>query len=1167
VVVGPNGCGKSNLVDAIRWTLGEQSAKHLRGSSMEDVIFNGSSVRQPVSLAQVTLVFSNPEHDTISKYAEFSEISVTRRLYRSGESQYIINKTPCRLTDIRELFMDTGIGGKGYSIIEQGKIDQIVTSRAEERRSFIDEAAGIVKFKAKRREAERKFATSKQNLLRVEDIIAELARQEETLREQVAQAENYLNKKGRLERLQQCTAATHWFFLNEDGNNIDASLEKNRFSGETLIASIETLEVKEAALHLELSSREARQEDLRRVIQEQKEGIIKLEGKLETDQAAIQNLDEWQKKGTEESELIVRQIETISLQIASHQKDGDRFEKETAELNLKLDHLLEVEKVKVRELADRQSNLESRQSLELDMAKQLNDDQNQLTQSRERLEELKQSEKVTKSQLDKAIIDGVDLDSQFESEQESLALKREAKSLCQGRIETSQDAIDEQEAQVKASQEEIQEIIQSHNQAENRYDTLQELIQSHEAYDSATRDFLDHLDRDPELAEAIGFEGTLAELVAQPDETKPQAIAFLNRYFNLLVFSSVDRLQEIVELVNQLELEQLQMFFMDLVEAPVLTENGDNQRWIQRRSDRSEPVPLADSFQSVDIPLSKLNRKTLQESGGLIDPNADIMTRAHIFLLGKPGKSNQAEQFFKRQAELVELKESRQKMQVELEKAEDRLSGEQAVLKEHQLNLARYQKEIIDLDLDILGAEKGLDARALEKKRISDNRAFLQTQLGQFQQTGAALGTKVAALSEAVRSNSEKQQAMEEDILQLRSVIDEASHDKQGYSDELQSLRIKLAGLDEKIRNNQAMLERLEDDRQQRKDQQQEIKRRALETNDRKKTILSEMKESNAALPRQLKLLDEVDKQIKKVADQIETDRIQLADLQAAALKDQKKKNILTEKNHKLDVRLAQLKQEWKNIEDNLYAESRISPAELIETFDVRKFDIDAEAETIAELKQDIGGMDDVNLAAKKEYDTLKERLDFLTSQSADLEQSIIALENSISKINQESKRRFKEAFTLINQHFNRLFPQLFGGGEAYLELTDETDLLESGVEIIAQPPGKRLQNMTLLSGGEKALTAIALVFAVFQIKPSPFCLLDEVDAPLDEANNERFNHHVKLLTENSQFIVITHNKKTMEIGDALFGVTMEEPGISKIVSVDFNRFETELKPAIAQSF
>ena len=1164
VVVGPNGCGKSNIVDAIRWTLGEQSAKHLRGASMEDVIFNGSAVRQPVSMAQVTLVFSNPEHDTIPKYSEFSEISVTRRLYRSGESQYIINKTACRLTDIRELFMDTGIGRKGYSIIEQGKIDQIVTSRAEDRRAFIDEAAGIVKFKAKRKEAERKFAASKQNLLRVEDIIAELNRQEETLREQVAQAETYIHTKARLERLRQCTAATRWFYLNEDINKIQASLQKNRLSNEELATSIATLDVQNAARQLELSTKEAEQEDLRRTIQNFKEEIIKLESKLETDRVAIENLDEWQKKGLEEDELINKQIKTIEYQIASHKRDGKAFGKKVAEITVQLDRLLEFEKVKKQELDEKRSNLEKNQSEELKMVKQMNDDQNQLNQSRERLEEISQAETLAKSQLDQAQAESLNLDGHLKRAIKSLNKQRAAKTLCGERIEFIQETIEDLKQQVQSYRDKIQALTQSHNQAENRYHSLQELIHSHEVYDSATKVFLDYLDNHPQQVEKIGFEGTLAELVAPPEGMVPQTTAFLNRYFNLLVFSSVKRLQDIVEIVDKLEVEQLQLFFIDLIEPAKVGENGKNQRWIQSNSDRSGVVPLADSFRLVDLPLFKLSQKTLLGSDGLIDPDAAIMTRAKIFLLGKPGQANQAQLFFKRQEELTTLEKDQLQYQRDLQSTGLRLNQEALVLNEHEQNLARYNKEMIELDLEILSAEKEMDAKTLEKSRLLSNQEQLVEQREQLRKSRTSLESKIAELSLMETKNQEKHGVIQAEIQQLKSVIDTVILDKQEYTEELQGLKINLASLEEKKKNNLLMQERLEDDLQQRKDQQAEINLRFLETKDKKELIRSSVAESNAALPNQLKLLGDVEKQLMKVTDKIETDRNRFAEIQASIAKEQKKKSALIEKDHKLDIRLAQLTQEAKNIADNLYAEDQITPEELIDTFDVKQFDIDAEAEAMVLLKKAIEGMDDVNLAAKKEYDILKERLDFLTTQSADLEQSINALEDSISKINQESRRRFKEAFNLINQHFNKLFPQLFGGGEAYLELTDDADLLESGVEIIARPPGKKLQNMTLLSGGEKALTAIALVFSVFQMKPSPFCLLDEVDAPLDDANNERFNRHVKLLTENSQFVIITHNKKTMEIGDALFGVTMEEPGISKIVTVDFNSFNMVVEPKIA---
>lgn len=1169
VVVGPNGCGKSNIVDAVRWALGEQSAKHLRGGSMEDVIFSGSSVRQPVSMAQVTLIFSNPGHDTIPKYAEFSEISISRRLYRSGESQYLINKTPCRLTDIRELFMDTGVSGKGYSIIEQGKIDQIVVSRPEERRAFIDEAAGIVKFKAKRREAERKFAASKQNLLRVEDIIAELSRQEETLRLQVAQAEAYLNRKGRLERLQQCTAATRWYQQVKESEDVAALLEKNRFSSEKTGVEIDTLEVQQATLQLELSGKETQQEERRRSLQEMKERIIKLEGKLESDRAAIENLDEWQKKDAEESRLISRQIETLDCQIESHRRDAERFVKQVGELELRLNRLQEYEKVKEQELTDQQSTLENSRSEEMTVLKLLNEDQNRLENSREKLAELKQSEAKTVSQIAEIEADIKKLQDRLDAEQAELEQTFAKKTACQDQIESIQATLDSQEQVVKESRGALEKTVRSLQQADERYRALQDSIASHESFDAATRRFLDYLQQHPQQAEALGFEGTLAELVSPPKEDQPQAIAFLNRYFNLLVFSSVERLQAIVEMVDQLSLEQLQMFFLDLVEEGV--DNGGNAatRWIQRHSGSVKPVPLADSFQTVDVPLFDLDRETLKNAGGLIDPAAAIMTRAHIFLLGKPGQTNQAELFFKRQRELAELEQTRQQLKASRITAEERLDKDTALFEEHRRHLDRCRKELIELDLDILGKTKERDARQNELDRQAGNAQLLKRQQEQLTSSIEALAKQIEALAEAISDRQQHKEAVRGEIQQLQTVIDGAALDRKGYAEELQSLRIQLAGLEEKQKNNQLMLERLETDQQQRKDQLAAIRQRSQETDARKKNILQTIEITDKDLPQQLQRLAEVENELKKASDDLENDRQRLAEIQSMVQKEQKKRNTITERIHKLDIRLAQLKQEAKNIEDNLFAESGVTPDELIETFDATAFDIEAQAEVIKQLKEDISGMDDVNLAAKKEYDTLKERLDFLTSQSADLEQSITALENSISKINQESKRRFKEAFRLINQQFNQLFPKLFGGGEAYLELTDEADLLESGVEIIAQPPGKKLQNMTLLSGGEKALTAIALVFSVFQIKPSPFCLLDEVDAPLDEANNERFNRHVKLLTENSQFIIITHNKKTMEIGDALFGVTMEEPGISKIVSVDYHQFEmdSESETALAEGF
>ena len=387
----------------------------------------------------------------------------------------------------------------------------------------------------------------------------------------------------------------------------------------------------------------------------------------------------------------------------------------------------------------------------------------------------------------------------------------------------------------------------------------------------------------------------------------------------------------------------------------------------------------------------------------------------------------------------------------------------------------------------------------------------------------------------------------------------QASENYQETTDELQHAKIVMAGLKEKVQNATTTQKKLNEDIIRYQNNLEDIKNREQEIHKKKTQYQMSIENTQSLLPKALDQLSVLEASFKVVNNKLEEVKADHLTHQKQIQQQLGKIEALKDENHKFEVKLAQLAQEAANKEENLFTEYSITPEEILKTFDPKDFSQDKAKREINKLSEVVASMVDINLAAKKEYDTLRDRLDFLQSQSDDLKQSIEALENSISKINLESKRRFLETFNKVNKQFSILFPQLFGGGEAHLELTDDESLLETGIEIIAQPPGKKLQNMTLLSGGEKALAAISLIFAIFLIKPSPFCLLDEVDAPLDDANNGRFNQHVKSMTQNSQFIIITHNKKTMEIGDSLFGVTMEEPGISKIVSVDFDNIESEM--------
>jgi chromosome segregation protein len=1157
IVVGPNGCGKSNIVDAVRWALGEQSAKHLRGTSMEDVIFNGSTSRSPVNLAQVTLVFSNPGGDTLIKYAEFTEIAITRRLYRSGESQYLINKTPCRLTDIRELFMDTGIGGKGYSIIEQGKIDQIVTSRAEDRRSIIDEAAGIVRFKAKRKEAERKLELTKQNLVRIEDIIAELQRQEASLRIQVERAEQYLHQKARLERLQQCTAATRWFELQQQTETVNRTTEANAAAIQDLKTALALLEVRESTLKLEMAGWETERDELQLSRQECKEGIIKLEGKLETETAALDHLEEWRKMEDTEAEQLDCQIEQLENQMADQEKAAGALALEISQGDEYLAVLSEKERLKRQALTDQRTAVAEQQEAEAEIRSRLSTASQQLEQYREKIAEA--GDKL--GLLIRRLTDLQTAENEFErriaSRREHLSIVDQKRAEVREKIQTLEEQYDRLVKERENATVRLQAVEKRHQLADNRYQTLQEVKQRHEGYDYATKTLLDHIQAQPALPRTLGFVGTLAELVSPPESARLQSLAFLNRYFNLLIFENVERLEAIAKLVEALGVEQLQLYFMDLA-SDGLDNRPSDIKWITGRSDRPSDVPLAGEFHAVDRPLYRFSKEELLASGGLVDPEAMIMTRSKIFLVGKPGSSNQAESFFDRQQELEQLEHERPVILAEIDAAETEMADNEERMQELDNTLKRYRREGVDIDLERVRLEKEIDAEEKEQRQLVTTIRDVKNEQAQVEASLALVKEKLEETTQAVKGYRNRQQELLLSLSQLRSTIETTASNRQEESDELQQLKIKLAGLEEKYRHYNDLKARMQKDLSASIAKRREIRTRADETRGKQAWYSASIKKAKAGLPGMLTQLHQLEEQIKHLSNRIETGRSELTDAGSQMQKETRKISLLTEKNHKLDIQRAQLVQEARNIADNMFAEHRVTPEEMLETFAVNEFDNDKEAETIVELKRAISLMDDVNLAAKKEYDVLKERLDFLTTQSADLVQGMEALENAIQRINQESRRRFRETFKAVNEQFRRLFPLLFGGGDAYLELTDESDLLETGVDIIAKPPGKKRQNMTLLSGGEKALTALALVFAVFEIKPSPFCLLDEVDAPLDDANNVRFGRHVKLLTAHSQFIIITHNKKTMEIGDALFGVTMEEPGISKIVSVDFTRIPAE---------
>jgi len=1149
IVVGPNGCGKSNIVDAIRWALGEQSAKHLRGTSMEDVIFAGSSSRGPVGLAQVTLVFSNPFHDTISKYSEYTEIAVCRKLFRSGESAYLINKTNCRLSDVRELFMDTGIGGKGYSIIEQGKIDRIVTSNPGERRNLIDEAAGIVKFKAKKADALKRFAISRTNLERVEDVLRELRIQEERLVVQVEQADAYTSAKGRIERLSQLSAAHQWEKLK---TLADQQLDEKNAAlqlSEDLSVKLVSLATQKEGVGLELSQQQSKKEETATQVNLYRERLIKLESRIEKDIETIRYLGDWQTKGTQELEQIEGQIEALMGQEEALLDANQSVESEQEERQHELAVTIEEIKVMSERLGDQESDNRIHQETHLQAKVSLTKKAGEVARHEDRLKEAKKRGQEAKEALVLATERLITSEENQTEVAEVLEGKKGQQELVVKDLEFNREKLTERQSALEVQNRKIDDQEKEYTQAESRLTSLKQLQQNHEDFTPTIKRLLDHFAAFPEERAELGFIGPLADVIEVGTKLESWTENLLGRHFNLLLFESHYHLTQIKGLMERLEIEHLQIYFLDLC-APLKS----NLDFLIPWKSKPEGLFLSGHYHALEKRSHQISPPDLGKDRNLLLNDQSLLTREGVFHLGLPSEAKILEGYLSRQKEFHQLAGQLGQMK---QKIED-LVYDQGWIKEEVKELdwtvtdlvqqnQQLEIEVRETTKELEGWNKDCDRLAADLERLQgacDQQSGVDTQLEE-QRAQAVSGIKEA----------------EQELLDLEAKKTEGAALAQELrllweqqKGQRQQIEVACASLKEKASHQKELARRIQDDLRSLQTRHHETKTQSQDHTKRRAELENNIITLQDQQPQLVTSIREMEKEVQELTEHLESQGHQVRKIETEEKELRALVNSHKEKAHHFDLKLAQLGQEGISIEQKLFEEWGVRPAEVLQLSQNENFDPSGVTKEISKLKSILQGLGDVNLGAKKEYDELKVRLDFLDKESTDLSESISALEDSIQKIDMESKRRFSQTFERINKEFNELFPKLFGGGSAYLRLSEPDNILDSGVEIIAQPPGKKLQNMTLLSGGEKAMTALALIFSIFQFKPSPFCLLDEVDAPLDDGNNRRFNTHVKALTQNSQFIIITHNKKTMEIGDAMFGVTMEEPGASKIVSVDFTR-------------
>ncbi|MDR1204596.1 MAG: chromosome segregation protein SMC [Peptococcaceae bacterium] len=1151
LVVGPNGSGKSNIADAIRWVLGEQSVKSLRGGKMEDVIFAGSEKRRSLGMAEVSLTIDNTAGDFPMSY---SEVTVTRRLYRSGESDYLINRTPCRLKDIHELFMDTGVGREGFSMIGQGKVDEILQARPEERRGIIEDAAGIVKYRYRKREALRKLEETDAHLLRLEDLLLELEGQEGPLKNQAEEAGRYKALKEELDMLEVGLIVDE----AEDSRKKleDAQAQFQKISDELLSEKSGFLVVQgqEESLRLELSQNA---EALNQTQEEIYQKNLRLEA-METEY----------RYGLERGESIQQQIQDLeadNIRLDAEWKDmtGDwnARQEEGAVLAERLGQTREsLEQMEKEQAREQEADFKLRSDLE-----QMKEDHFGLIQEDSTLgnEEQAANRELQSMEKQAQVIET----HARQLEESRLALQKEKENLdadiqmletTRKTLENGLSFLEQKQETARAELEKIQQanrlLSDERSQALSRFKILDEMEREGQGYAQGVREILRH--KTP--SRFAGIVGTVAQAIRIPKEYELAVEVALGGGAQNLIAESERAAQEAIRWLKAQNKGRVTFLPMDTVKAPVLQKDGlpRGKGIIGRMSDL---VDFEDRFLGVfefllgriwlteDLALAvararethfrwrmvSLDGQVVNAGGSLTGGSMKVNATG---ILGRRRQLEELDRVIRSQSDaLLEGEAREERAQGQVDEVADMLSQARDEIQEVKLRQVRIQ---------------GLNQQKTEtlNRLIRDQEGLALQRDETSGVQGEVLG-RMAVLRENRALLADQIRRMDAEIQQVKSLVQANEAQRPIKQERLMELRVAAATIEEKLnafdRENADLRRRMEQIRNKKLGQEEN----AALLRKRKSGILENAQSMAKEKTELAQALAEMED--RKAA--LQTRKAALQDQAVALDEDQKKKYRRIQQRedqvHQLELQKSRYSVSLEEVSKRI-AVFGVSLEEAVEKAAPIR-DRRAARERIDWLRQETEGMDQVNLGAMEEYQRLLERLDFMRAQISDLTEAKKELRNVIREMDELVARRFKETFEQVNESFSRMFVTLFEGGRGRLSLTQPDNLLETGVEIMAQPPGKKHELLTLLSGGEKALTAIALLLAMLQIRPSPFCVLDEIESSLDEANVVRFGKVVKMFADRCQFIAITHRKGTMEIGDVLYGVTVEEStGVSKLISV-----------------
>ncbi|KGX88477.1 chromosome segregation protein SMC [Pontibacillus litoralis] len=1149
-VVGPNGSGKSNITDAVRWVLGEQSAKSLRGAKMEDVIFSGSETRNGLNFAEVTLVLNN-EDETLP--LDYQEVSITRRVYRSGESEFYINKQACRLKDIVELFMDSGLGREAFSIISQGKVEEILSSKAEDRRTIFEEAAGVLKYKQRKKKAEYKLAETQENLNRVEDIVYEIDNQLEPLKEQSAIAKDYLEKKEELEQYEVSLLASEIETLHEQWENLLAIIAQQKDSESKVSSSMKqeeaTIEEERSRIHDLDESIEQLQESLLIVTQE----LENLEGKKEL-------FSERQKHFTENRGKLLEDVATLEERMKQLEDTYQQEMEKQTEFEQKRDETKAKQQQVKQKLAQLSENQEEViEELKSDYIEYLNE---QAAKRNER--------KSIQQQLDQTGMKNTRLEDKFKGMlQERQALQEQKKA-----AHSDVEAITAKSEHLKQKLEELQvKLEQLQGQYEENqsklykgYQHIEKIRSKKEMLDEMKEDFAGFYQGVKEVLKArqnqqlTGIEGAVAELIDIPNEYMMALETTLGAQAQHIVVQSEQHAREAIKWLKKHNKGRATFLPLSTIQS----------RYVP--NERLSAVRSHQGFVGVAAELIRYNKKydhvikhllghvliskTLKDANDIaaatgrkyriVTLDGDVVNPGGSMTGGAQKKSNQS--LFTRDKELKELEDRLYHYEERARQFESEVQQrkEQVASTENQYKELRKQLDVCKEEEQ--QAKSKLRELELKMQNLNDHLHLYDQDKAQFASDEQSLKARSEALYEELLQIEQKLQSIQQQIDQATALQNTQKESKAQLQQDLHQLHVMLAEQQTKVENQVDKTISLQKQLQELKgayskqNQQLEQFNQMIESGETKQEIDNKIEEKRKQKASNNELI-----QLRRAERQ---ERFQFVEDAERNVKE-------TKRNHKSLVQDIQDKEVKANRLD-VELENRLERlrTEYMLTFEKAKAtyspveDIEATKTKVKLIKRGIEELGTVNIGAIDEYERISERYTFLTEQQNDLLDAKSTLYNVIAEMDEEMERRFEHTFSQIKEKFTVVFRELFGGGKADLRLTDPDNILETGIDIVAQPPGKKLQHLGLLSGGERALTAIALLFAILKVRPVPFCILDEVEAALDEANVNRFAQYLKAFSEHTQFIVITHRKGTMEEADVLYGVTMQESGVSKLVSV-----------------